>query len=336
MTSHIALAAFLLAAIFGRPDDTIAISHRHSVNMSGGEDGPVADCSGLHIRFDDRAATMRSEERAIPRPSGTLRIESEVNGGLQVRGRDQENYSVTICKAVDASRNNAEEIFSQIKLSIEGGKVSVSGPSNRDHWTVFLLVRAPKSADLELHANNGPIAIYDLDAKLTARAINGPISLTGFSGEGDISAQNGPIDLNGNSGKLRLYTQNGPISVDLKGNSWQGSGLIPDAENGPLSLRLPKNYQSSVLLESNGNSPMSCHGSVCDEARKTWDEDHRRIEFGAAPAVIHLSTVNGPSPSTDSLVPALSPQKNRMSFRDRRFFQAVEEPASVGQGVKPT
>ncbi|MEQ1474691.1 MAG: hypothetical protein ABLQ96_12755 [Candidatus Acidiferrum sp.] len=293
MNLHIPLAVLLLAAV-GAPADTVTISHRHSVSISGDEDGPVPDCDGLHIRFGDHAATMRTEERAIPRPAGTLRIESEVNGGLQVRGWDKEDYSVTVCKAVEASRSNAEQIFSQIKLSVEGGKVSVSGPSDRDRWTVFLLVRAPRSADLELHANNGPLSIYDLDAKLTARAVNGPISLTGFSGEGDISAQNGPVDLNGNSGKLRLHTQNGPISVDLKGDSWKGSGLVADAQNGPLNLRLPKNYRSSVLLESNGNSPMSCHASVCDDARKTWDEDHRRIEFGNAPAAIHLSTVNGP------------------------------------------
>ena len=295
MNSHIPLAALLVAGIFGASATAVTITaHHHSVNISGDDQGPVADCSGLHIRFDDHTATMRSEEHAIPRPAGTLRIESETNGGVQVQGWDKENYSVTVCKAVDASRNNAEQIFSQIKLSIENGKVSVSGPSERDHWTVFLLVRAPRSADLELHANNGPLSIYNLDAKLTARAVNGPISLTAFSGEADISAVNGPIDLNGNSGKLRLHTQNGPISVDLKGDSWKGSGLEADAQNGPLSLRLPKNYQSSVLLESNGNSPMSCHASVCDDARKTWDEDHRRIEFGSAPAIIHLSTVNGP------------------------------------------
>ncbi len=39
---------------------------------------------------------------------------------------------------------------------------------------------------------------------------------------------------------------------------------------------------------------MSCQASICDNARKTWDDEHRRIEYGAAPAVIHLSTVNGP------------------------------------------
>jgi hypothetical protein len=39
---------------------------------------------------------------------------------------------------------------------------------------------------------------------------------------------------------------------------------------------------------------MSCQASICDKARKTWDDEHRRIEYGPAPAVIHLSTVNGP------------------------------------------
>jgi len=28
--------------------------------------------------------------------------------------------------------------------------------------------------------------------------------------------------------------------------------------------------------------------------RKTWDDDHKRIEYGSGPAVIRLTTVNGP------------------------------------------
>jgi DUF4097 and DUF4098 domain-containing protein YvlB len=262
--------------------------------MSGGEHGPVADCASLHIRMNDRAAEIRSEERTFTRPEGPLSIESEVNGGLQVQGWDKDAYSVTACKAADASSNDVERIFSQIKLSVENGRVSVSGPSEHDNWTVFLLVRAPRSANLELRANNGPLSIYELDGKLVARAINGPISLQGFSGDANISAENGPIDLVGDSGKLRLHTENGPISVSLSGDAWKGSGLEADAQNGPLTLRVPKNYQSSLLVESDGHSPLSCQASFCNDARKTWDEDRRRIEVGNAPAVIHLSTVNGP------------------------------------------
>jgi DUF4097 and DUF4098 domain-containing protein YvlB len=295
MYRKISVSGLFLAGVLSGPIATgAAPSDNHSMSMSGGEHGPVADCAGLHIHLNDRAAEMRSEERTIARPDGPLLVESEVNGGVQVQGWDKDTYSVTICKAVDASSNNVEQISSQIKLSVENGRVSVSGPSDHDNWTVFLLVRAPKSANIELRANNGPLSIYDLDGKLFARATNGPISLRGFSGDADISAVNGPIDLTGNSGKLRLHTENGPISVSLSGDAWRGSGLEADAKNGPLTLRVPKNYQSSLLVESNGHSPMSCQATFCDEARKTWDEDRRRIEFGNAPAVIHLSTVNGP------------------------------------------
>jgi hypothetical protein len=38
-----------------------------------------------------------------------------------------------------------------------------------------------------------------------------------------------------------------------------------------------------VLVESNGNSPIGCHASFCDDARKTWDENHRRIELAKLP-----------------------------------------------------
>jgi DUF4097 and DUF4098 domain-containing protein YvlB len=295
MYLKISVAGLFLAGVMSGPITAgPAPFDHHSMSISGGQHGPVADCGGLHIHLNNRAAEVISEERTIARTDGPLRVESEVNGGVQVRGWDQDTYSVTVCKAADASRNNAEQIFSQIKLSVENGRVSVSGPSHHDDWTVFLLVRAPKSANLELRANNGPLSIYDLDGKLVARAINGPISLQGFSGDADIWAENGPIDLSGNSGKLRLHTENGPISVSLSGDAWKGPGLEADAQNGPLTLRVPKNYQSSLLVESNGHSPMSCQASFCDDARKTWDEDRRRIEFGSAPAVIRLSTVNGP------------------------------------------
>src|SRR5439155_19195966 len=49
-----------------------------------------------------------------------------------------------------------------------------------------------------------------------------------------------------------------------------------------------------ILLESDGNGPFSCQASVCNEGRKTWDEEHKRVEFGSGPTVIRVSTVNGP------------------------------------------
>ena len=58
---------------------------------------------------------------------------------------------------------------------------------------------------------------------------------------------------------------------------------------------MPSSFRSAVVVESEGRGPVSCRAEACRQARRTWDdEDNRRIEFGSGPAVVHLSTVNGP------------------------------------------
>lgn len=265
---------------------------RHSRNVSTNGDMPVADCSGLRISFDGRAAATQSEERTIARSAAALRVRAEENGGIQVQGWDKSDYAVTLCKAA-APDADAQETLSQIKLSIDGGEVTVAGPSNRDNWTAYLLVRAPKDAVLDLRATNGPLGIYGVRGKLTARGVNGPVSLKDCSGEAEVSAENGPISYDGSGGNLKLRTQNGPVNISVQGNKWNGSGMTVDAQNGPLTLHVPADFRSSFVVEGR-NAPVSCHASICGQARKTWDDEHKRIEFGEGPAVLRMTTVNGP------------------------------------------
>src|SRR6266851_1616132 len=229
-------------------------------------DGPAADCSDLHIRLDGERPTIQSEERTVSKAEAhVLRVHEVENGAVQVQGWDKDAYSVTACKA--AVGGDAARLLSQIKLTVQGGEVSVSGPhGDREDWTVYLLIRTPRSADIE------------------------------------VTAHNGPISFSGTSGKLRLHTQNGPISVSL-GANWDGSELVADAVNGPLTLRVPSGFRSSFLVESNGHSPISCHASICSDARKTWDDGHRRIEYGSGSPVIRLSTENGPISVADQIAP---------------------------------
>jgi hypothetical protein len=269
--------------------------HRHSVSIHDGHKRPITDCSDLRIRFDDRDATVRSEERALTKSEApVLQIHPHTNGGVQVVGWDKDIYSVTACKAAAGSGDEAERTLSQVTMSIEKGRISTKGPADEDEWTIYLLIRAPKSAAIEVETMNGPVSLYDVNGKLTAHAHNGPITLKNFSGDAEITAQNGPISLEGSSGNVRVHTENGPISVALNGKTWSGTGLSADAQNGPLTLLVPNGYESSFVVESTNYAPMSCQASICDNAHKTWDDEHRRIEYGAAPALIHLSTVNGP------------------------------------------
>lgn len=295
MRLRTALCLIFAVAVIGIGLSAAPAAPRHrSVNIHEGHRHPVADCSELHIQFDDREAVVRSEEHTLTKAEApVLRVHPHRNGGTQVTGWDKDTYSVTACKAV-APGNDAERMLSQITMSIENGTVSTRGPADEDDWTVYLLIRAPKSAAIDLDTENGPISLYDVNGKLTAHAHNGPISLKNFSGEADISALNGPISMEGSSGNVRIRTENGPIDVNLRGTSWNGSGLSADAKNGPVTLRVPSGFQSSFVVESTNYAPMSCRASICGNARKTWDDEHRRIEYGSSPAIVHLSTVNGP------------------------------------------
>ena len=139
-----------------------AAPRHHSVNLSGGHREPANDCSDLRIRFDDRDAVVRSETRTLSKAeTPVLRVHPHANGGTQVVGWDQNHYSVTACRAV-AAGDDAESMLSQITMSIDNGSISTHGPSAEDgQWTVYLLIRTPKSATVELDTMNGPISLYD-------------------------------------------------------------------------------------------------------------------------------------------------------------------------------
>jgi hypothetical protein len=279
---------------------------RRGASVSTDAGGPFDDCRQMRVTFDDTPAARAEETVSGPAPRGALRFRAPFQSGIFVLGADRSDVSVTACKAAAADQD-----LSRITVSLENGEILVRGPEGRD-WLVHLIVRAPRAAGLDLEANNGPIAVRGMTGDVAARtqngplsledssgpiraeARNGPISLRACSGTVSATAVNGPVSVSGSGGDVDVHTQNGPISVKLSGYRWDGR-LEAHARNGPLSLLLPEGYASAVSVESSGGSPFQCRAKACEEARRNWTEDSRRIEFGDSSApVVRLSTVNGP------------------------------------------
>ena len=262
--------------------------------VTASPDDTVSGCSDLHFRFDHREAVVQSETREITKAeASTLRVTADQNGGIDVQGWDNDTYSVTLCKGAEDG-NDAQAILDQIHMSFQNGNLGVAGPSSHQHWAARLLIRSPKAAALELSLLNGPLSLHQVDGQIQVHAMNGPVSVVGCSGELDLNAQNGPLTLEDNRGKQRVQVQNGPVTLALSGDSWDGAGLDAEAGNGPLHVRVPSGYKSGVLVLSQGHSPFECRATVCSEGRKTWDDDHKQIEFGSGPTLVRVSTVNGP------------------------------------------
>lgn len=286
MRRLIAAAALIIAP------SVFAHDHNHYQNVSISTDGSeeLTSCSQIRVTFDN-APAVRAEEELPVSSVRSLKITSDQHGGVRVAGWDQPRYAVTVCKAAATPA-----LLGQIGARLSGNEVTSTGPDD-GQWMVYLLVRTPRNATLDVEAHNGPIGLHGVNGTLTVHAQNGPVSLKDSSGTIDASTQNGPISLAGGSGNVKITATNGPLSVKLNGARWDGS-LQAETVNGPVSLKLPRNYGSVVDLNVKGHGPISCKAEACRDMKRSWHDDDnespRQLTFGSGARNVTLSTVNGP------------------------------------------
>ncbi|MGZ4788313.1 MAG: DUF4097 family beta strand repeat-containing protein [Terriglobales bacterium] len=250
-------------------------------------------CKKNNNNFGDELETYSSQEQFSIPMNGPMQVTAARNGGVRLIPGSGSAYEVTVCKYAGAdSQSEGDQILKQITAEHSSSAISVRGPEGH-HWVASLIIRVPQGATMSVSAHNGPVSAKEVSGTFKLDTVNGPISVQRVSGKVTATAKNGPISFNGNAGEYDLETQNGPISIDLEKDSWENGKLEAHANNGPISLAIPKGYRSGVVVSSDGHSPMSCNADVCNEARKTWDDNERRIEFGSNP-VIRISTHNGP------------------------------------------
>jgi DUF4097 and DUF4098 domain-containing protein YvlB len=285
--------------------------HRHdsNISMNDDEDTPGDDCAThFKISSDDRAIARGEEEHTLdPAKFAKLTLDPGHNGGVLLRGWDQPNVKVKVCKAgLGYGKPEAEDALKSIRLEIGTGSVRAIEPERENNnddgarrtW-VQLIVQVPANFTTELSSWNGPLSIRDVKGSVSARTQNGPISFKHSSGTLNADAHNGPIEVRDSSGKLTLSAQNGPLDIELANQNWQGAGLEARTHNGPIDLKVPANYQSGIDVQTSGRAPVSCDLKNCMQNTGTWnngDDGERHIRLGAAdqPVLIKMSTENGP------------------------------------------
>jgi len=242
---------------------------------------------------DDMETSMTQEQFTVPMSANQIRVVAAKNGGVKLIGGSGNAYEVTVCKYAGAdSKADADQLLTRITAQHSTDAITVSGPDDGD-WTASLIIKVPEGANMSVSAHNGPIAAKQITGTLDLVAKNGPIAIKEVKGKVTAHAQNGPISFKGESGEYDLETKNGPLAINLAEN-WQSGTLTAETTNGPIALNLPKGYKAGVEVRSDGHSPMECSADACSEARKTWDDNGKKIEFGSSTPVIHISTHNGP------------------------------------------
>ena len=292
-----AAAAALCAAWLLMPCRGAAARHELGIHFEGDADR----CSDLRVHSSGQVARV-AESFSLPKSEArTLEVDAPERGVIHVRGWDRDEYSVEACKIAAADdATTAGDLLKGIAISHTAGRFTFKGPANdAGRWEVYLIVRAPKDASLDLESHNGPIDVGGVSGAMKLRAVNGPVSISGSSGTVEAHTTNGPISFAGGSGDVHLNAQNGPISVRLSGDVWDGPGFEASTVNGPVSLSLPDKFRSGVRLESSGYGPINCRASACAGASMNAAKGRRTVEWNGSIGTIRISTDRGPISVSD-------------------------------------
>ena len=211
------------------------------------------------------------------RAAGVVKADARPNGGIQVKGWDRDEVRVRVrVNATGATVEEARALAAQVRVETDGG-VRVTGPerNTRDRqWWASIRLDVPRSAELELEADNGGIHFED------------------FAGRAKFSTVNGGIHLAGVGGHLLGSTINGGLHVTLSGSEWDGEGLDLSTTNGGVHLEIPSGYNAR-LETSTVNGGVHSDLPVATGRRRGHSGGRIETDLGRGGQLLRLITTNG-------------------------------------------
>src|SRR4029077_1152516 len=141
--------AIPIAVLSGSGTHSSYSNHNLSVSVDDWED--VRDCSAIHVRYNDRTVPVIEEN--VPVSSlRSLKLRSDRNGSIRVIGTTSSTFGVKACKASALGNVN------DIRVNVSGNEVSAGHIDNDARSIIYFLVFAPRNAQIDLNATNGPIS----------------------------------------------------------------------------------------------------------------------------------------------------------------------------------
>jgi hypothetical protein len=223
--------------------------------------------------YGDRlASNCEIREQTLAPSGGPIAIDGRQNGGISVRGWDQNQILVRArVQAGAPTAAEAEALGKQVRIETSGAKIQATGPENRKdyHWDVSYEVFVPRRADLSLETHNGGIAIADVNGRI------------------DFSALNGGVVLKRVGGAVRGSTTNGGLVIELSGDRWDGESMDVSTTNGGVIMSVPENYSAHVetgTVNGSVNTDFPVTGRITRQIA---------LNLGSGGATVRAMTTNG-------------------------------------------
>jgi hypothetical protein len=194
--------------------------------------------------WEEFGRTMRGRPVAVycevrdvgTRPAtGRIDIDGEERQGVLVRGSGRRDVGVRlVIQAQGRSVEDARAIAKGVTVDLADKSLRVVGIdddfSDRHFVAATILVDVPKESDLSLRVGSAPLTVENVVGRMELRAAHGPLSVRNVGGD------------------VRARVEYGPLTVDLDAPRWQGTRLDAEAEYGPVTLRVPKDFGADLEI----------------------------------------------------------------------------------------
>lgn len=223
---------------------------------------------------DRLVSSCQIRETTLAPTGGQLSIDGRQNGGVAVKGWDQNQILVRArVQASALSLPQAEQLAAQVLIETGGNKIFASGPENSKdwRWNVSFEVFVPRRSDVSVQTHNGGVSIADINGRI------------------DFTALNGGVVLRRVGGTVRGSTTNGGLIVDLTGDRWDGESLDVRTTNGGVVMTVPDNYSANIQTGTvNGrvdvDFPVTVQGNITKQLS---------FNLGQGGASVRAMTTNG-------------------------------------------
>ncbi|HJQ19319.1 MAG TPA: hypothetical protein VJ867_03150 [Gemmatimonadaceae bacterium] len=193
---------------------------------------------GRSMNGHPRAVYCEVRDVGTFKPASTIEVDGTDKNGVTVRGDTRADAKVRlVVQAQGRTVDDARALAQKVTIDLGGKPLRVSGIDRRDqgdnelHFVAAtIVIDAPEKADLWLRVNYAPLEVE------------------GVTGRMDLLAAYGPLTLRDAGGDVRARVEHGPLTVELSQSKWDGAGLDAEAEYGPMTLRVPRDFSAQLEI----------------------------------------------------------------------------------------
>ena len=173
-------------------------------------------------------------------PRGTIDVEGDDHNGLKITGAQRTDARVRlVIQTQGETVAEAREIARRVTIDLTAVPLRPDVPDFRDNgWRD----RGRRFAAAML------VLDIPVESNVSARVRHAPLEIENVRGRIDVSAEHGPLDIRDVAGDVRARSRHGPLTVSISTPRWVGAGLDAIAQHGPMTLRVPKDFNAELEI----------------------------------------------------------------------------------------